>query len=148
MRAGAAPQNFDELRRIEALITGALSFRHFEGRRPIREAGDGTGRVSCYRAFSDSFRELTSLGCELSEFFHKPAHAFAVYFQLFRSFDLIFELVRGNSRPVRRLEEPQALALLRPAPAAEPANQVASASRPGGWLAALLASFSAAIQRS
>lgn len=52
------------------------------------------------------------------------------------------------SRPVRRLEEPQALALLRPAPAAEPANQVASASRPGGWLAALLASFSAAIQRS
>jgi lysozyme len=52
------------------------------------------------------------------------------------------------SRPVRRLEEPQALALLRPAPALEPAPQVASASRRGGWLAALLASLSAALQRS
>jgi lysozyme len=52
------------------------------------------------------------------------------------------------SRPVRRLTEPQALALLRPTPAAEPANQVASASRPGGWLAALLASLSAPFQRS
>jgi lysozyme len=52
------------------------------------------------------------------------------------------------SRPVRRLAEPQALALLRPAPAAELAPQVASASRPGGWLAALLASLSAAFQRS
>jgi lysozyme len=52
------------------------------------------------------------------------------------------------SRPVRRLTEPQALALLRPAPAAEPTSQVASASRPGGWLAALLASLSTALQRS
>jgi lysozyme len=52
------------------------------------------------------------------------------------------------SRPMRRLAEPQALALLRPAPAPEPPSQVASASRPGGWLAALLASLSAAFQRS
>jgi lysozyme len=52
------------------------------------------------------------------------------------------------SRPVRRLAEPQALALLRPAPAAEPAQQVESASRPAGWLAALLASLSTAFQRS
>jgi lysozyme len=52
------------------------------------------------------------------------------------------------SRPVRRLAEPQALALLRPAPIADPAQTVASASRPGGWLAALLASLSAALQRS
>ena len=50
------------------------------------------------------------------------------------------------SRPVRRLTEPQALALLWPAPV--PAIQVASASRPGGWLAALLASLSTAFQRS
>ena len=52
------------------------------------------------------------------------------------------------SRPVRRLGEAEALALLRPVPAAEPASQVASASRPSGWLAALLASLSAAFQRS
>ncbi|MCB1371273.1 MAG: lysozyme [Hyphomicrobiaceae bacterium] len=52
------------------------------------------------------------------------------------------------SRPVRRLTEPQALALLHPVPPAEPASQVASASRPSGWLAALLASLSAAFQRS
>ena len=52
------------------------------------------------------------------------------------------------SRPVRRLAEPQALALLRPVPAVEPAIQVASAARPAGWLAALLASLSAAFQRS
>ena len=52
------------------------------------------------------------------------------------------------SRPVRRLAEPQALALLRPPPAAEPAQQVAPASRPTGWLAALLASLSTAFQRS
>ena len=52
------------------------------------------------------------------------------------------------SRPVRRLTEPQALALLRPAPIADPAQTVASASRPSGWLAALLASLSAAFQRS
>ena len=52
------------------------------------------------------------------------------------------------SRPVRRLAEPQALALLRPVPPAEPASQVASASRPGGWLTALLTSLSAAFQRS
>jgi lysozyme len=52
------------------------------------------------------------------------------------------------SRPVHRLTEREALALLRPAPAAEPTPQVASASRPGGWLAALLASLSTAFQRS
>ena len=52
------------------------------------------------------------------------------------------------SRPMRRLAEPQALALLRPVPAAEPATQVASASRPGGWLATLLVSLSTAFQRS
>ena len=52
------------------------------------------------------------------------------------------------SRPVRRLAEPQALALLQPAPAAEPTSQVASAPRPSRWLAALLASFSTAFQRS
>jgi len=51
------------------------------------------------------------------------------------------------SRPVRRLDEPQALALLRPARPAEPTSQIASTSRPG-WLAALLASLSAAFQRS
>lgn len=51
------------------------------------------------------------------------------------------------SRPVRRLTEPQALALLR-TPPAEPTQQVASASRPAGWLTALLASLSAALQRS
>lgn len=52
------------------------------------------------------------------------------------------------SRPMRRLAEPQALALLRPIPASEPASQVANASRPAGWIAALLASLSAAFQRS
>ncbi|MBP7586437.1 MAG: lysozyme [Thermoanaerobaculia bacterium] len=52
------------------------------------------------------------------------------------------------SRPVHRLTEPQALALLRSAPAAEPAPKVAAASLPGRWLAALLASLSAAFQRS
>jgi lysozyme len=52
------------------------------------------------------------------------------------------------SRPVRRLAELQALALLRPAPPTEPATQVASASRPSGWLAALLASLTAAFGRS
>jgi lysozyme len=52
------------------------------------------------------------------------------------------------SRPVRRLTEPQALALLRPEPPAAPANQVASVARPAGWLTALLASLSAAFQRS
>ena len=52
------------------------------------------------------------------------------------------------SRPVRRLSATEALALLRPAPAAKPAQQVASASRPSGWLAALLAALTAAFQRS
>jgi lysozyme len=52
------------------------------------------------------------------------------------------------SRPVRRLSATEALALLQPAPAAEPVSQVASASRPNGWLAALLASLSEAFQRS
>ena len=51
------------------------------------------------------------------------------------------------SRPVRRLSATEALALLRPAPAAEP-PKVASASRSSGWLAALLASLTAAFQRS
>jgi lysozyme len=51
------------------------------------------------------------------------------------------------TRPVRRLGEPQALALLRPVPAAEP-PKVVSASRPSGWFAALLASLATAFQRS
>jgi lysozyme len=52
------------------------------------------------------------------------------------------------SRPVRRLGAPEALALLRPMPVAEPTSQVASASPPMGWFAALLASLSAVFQRS
>jgi lysozyme len=52
------------------------------------------------------------------------------------------------SRPVRRLGATEALALLRPPPAAEPVQPVASASRSSGWLAALLASLTAAFQRS
>jgi lysozyme len=51
------------------------------------------------------------------------------------------------SRPVRRLSEPQALASLRPEPPVEPASPIASASRPSGWLGALLASLTAAFQR-
>jgi lysozyme len=50
------------------------------------------------------------------------------------------------SGPVRRLGATEALALLRPA--VEPASPTVSASRPGGWLAALLASLSTAFQRS
>jgi lysozyme len=52
------------------------------------------------------------------------------------------------ARPVRRLGSTEALAFLRPAPAVEPAQKIASAARPAGWLAALLASLSAAVQRS
>jgi lysozyme len=52
------------------------------------------------------------------------------------------------SRPVRRLGATEALALLQPAPAAEPASQLATASRPSGWLAALLATLSTAFSRS
>jgi lysozyme len=52
------------------------------------------------------------------------------------------------SRPVRRLGAAEALALLQRAPALEPAQKIASAARPAGWLAALLASLSAAFQRS
>ena len=52
------------------------------------------------------------------------------------------------SRPVRRLSPTEALALLRPAPSSEPKQQIASASRPTGWLAALLAALTAVFQRS
>jgi lysozyme len=52
------------------------------------------------------------------------------------------------SRPVRRLSATEALALLRPAPAAEPMKQVASDARPTGWLASLLASLTATFSRS
>jgi lysozyme len=52
------------------------------------------------------------------------------------------------SRPVRRLGATEALTFLRPALASEPADPVPSASRPAGWLAALLASLSATYQRS
>jgi len=52
------------------------------------------------------------------------------------------------SQPLRRLSATGALALLRPAPTAVPAKQVASVSRPTGWLAALLASLSATFSRS
>jgi lysozyme len=52
------------------------------------------------------------------------------------------------TRSVRRLSATEALALLQPVPAAEPVTQIASASRPTGRLAALLASLSTAFQRS
>lgn len=52
------------------------------------------------------------------------------------------------SRPVRRLSATEALALLQPVLAPEPAQTVVSGPRPGGWLAALLACLTAAFQRS
>jgi lysozyme len=53
------------------------------------------------------------------------------------------------SQPVRRLGATEALALLRPVPAPEPARRVtSSSSRPSGWLTTLLASLAAAFQRS
>ena len=54
---------------------------------------------------------------------------------------------RHYAGPPRRLSASEALALLRPPPA-EPAQQVASAARPAGRLAALLAALTTAFQRS
>jgi lysozyme len=53
-------------------------------------------------------------------------------------------------QPVRRLSAPEALALLRspPVPKAEPETPALVAARPSGWLAALLASFTATFSRS
>ena len=52
------------------------------------------------------------------------------------------------ARPVRRLGEPEALALLRPPPIVAPTPQPPAAARPPGLLAALLAALTAAFQRS
>ncbi len=52
------------------------------------------------------------------------------------------------SRPVRRIGETEALALLRPAPVPPPVPTAAAASRRPGWLAALVASLTAVLTRS
>jgi hypothetical protein len=53
-------------------------------------------------------------------------------------------------QPMRRLGAAEALALLRPPPVpeAKPETSAPVAARPSGWLAALLASFTAAFARS
>jgi lysozyme len=53
-------------------------------------------------------------------------------------------------QPVRRLKAAEALALLRPPPVpeAKPETSAPVAARPSGWLAALLASFTATFSRS
>jgi len=100
---GGAPENYEEQRQFESLVMGALFFRHFESRRPLREAGDGRGKVSAYREFESDVRRWNRLPVSLSPFLQLPAQMFAVFFQLRRSFDLIRELVQGNSRPIQRL---------------------------------------------
>jgi transcriptional regulator with AAA-type ATPase domain len=100
---GAVADSYTEQQQFEALVMGALFYRHFEGRQPLREAGDGSHKVPSYRPFEREVLRWNELPLKLSPFLQQPAHMFAVFFQLRRAFDLIVQLVQGNSRPICRL---------------------------------------------
>lgn len=103
IRDGAAAKDFTEQQQFEALVMGSLFYRHFESRQPLREADDGSRKVPSYRAFEEEALRWNTLPMRLSPFLTQPAHMFAVFFQLRRAFDLIVQLVQGNSRPINRL---------------------------------------------
>lgn len=92
-----------ELRSYEDLILAATVFRFLGDTEVILEAGDGTQRIKSYKAFAENCRQWTAPLSQVRPFFHDPAHMFAVYFQLRRSFQLIHQLVQGNSRPAQQL---------------------------------------------
>jgi transcriptional regulator with AAA-type ATPase domain len=90
-------------RNYEDLLIGVAYFRTFEGRQVLTEAGDGIGRVTSYRSFVGHYRRWTEAPLELPSFLQNPAHMFAIFFQIRRSFALIRELIQGDSRPAVRL---------------------------------------------
>lgn len=100
---GASADTYTEQQQFEALVMGALFYRHFEGRQPLREAGDGSQKVPSYRAFERDVLSWNKLPLKWSPFLQQPGHMFAVFFQLRRAFELIVQLVQGNSRPISRL---------------------------------------------
>ncbi|MBL8814914.1 MAG: sigma-54-dependent Fis family transcriptional regulator [Planctomyces sp.] len=103
IQKGTVPQNYEEHRILESLIMGALYYHHFENRRPLTEVGDGSGKVDSFREFKRDAERWYRLPITFSPFLQQPAHMFAVYFQLCRSFEVIRQLIQGDSRPIRRL---------------------------------------------
>lgn len=100
---GATVETYEEQRLLESLIMGATFYRHFESRRPLREAQDGDQKIQSFRKLQEELAGWNQLPLTLSPFLRDPAHLFSVYFQLRRSFDLICQLVQGTSRPINRL---------------------------------------------
>ncbi|MBL8811212.1 MAG: sigma-54-dependent Fis family transcriptional regulator [Planctomycetaceae bacterium] len=100
---GEMIENYEEQRLLESLIMGAAFYRHFESRRPLREASEGDRKVRSFHKLEQELNSWNELPLTLSPFLRDPAHLFAVYFQLRRSFDLICQLVQGTSRPINRL---------------------------------------------
>lgn len=93
----------DEIRWYEDLLLAATIFRWLGDSDVITQAGDGTQRVKSYKQFADHCRQWSAVPLKLQAFFYDPAHMFAIYFQLRRSYILIHQLVRGTSRPTQLL---------------------------------------------
>lgn len=100
---GVRPKCDEEATLLQTLILGATHYRHFENRVPLKEAGDGSRKVNSYRAFEREILSWNQIPFPWNTFLSQPAHMFAVYFQLRRCYDLINELIQGDSRPITKL---------------------------------------------
>jgi transcriptional regulator with AAA-type ATPase domain len=88
---------------LEDLIITALNLRHFAPINPLELYGDTTQKVAAYRPFCDDLARWSNVPVELAPFVHRPAHAFAIFFQYRLAVVLLAQLIRGQSRPVARL---------------------------------------------
>ncbi|NQV22976.1 MAG: sigma-54-dependent Fis family transcriptional regulator [Rhodopirellula sp.] len=93
----------DERERFEDLIISTVYLRHFSSGNLIKAAGDGTERLPQFRQLRDDMRQWTDVPLTFSEFYTRPEHTFAVFFQYRLAVSLLEGLIQGESRPVMRL---------------------------------------------
>ena len=93
----------DEQERYEDLIISAVYLRYFSSGHLVKAAGNGTERIPQFRQLRDDMRQWTAVPLTFPEFFSRPEHTFAVFFQHRLAMTLLDRLIQGQSRPAMRL---------------------------------------------
>lgn len=104
-RIEADPSRVDRVEQqlYEDLLITALYLRHLAPFRPVPADKGWDGLSELFNRYRDDAQKWTSIPLSFTPFFTRAEHSFAVFFQHRLASALIDHLIRGNSRPARRL---------------------------------------------
>jgi transcriptional regulator with AAA-type ATPase domain len=93
----------EEQQLYEDLLIGALYLRHLATFRPIPADAGWDGLPELFQRYREDLERWLAVPLSFTPFFTRAEHSFAVFFQHRLAGALLDHLIRGNSRPARRL---------------------------------------------